>query len=326
MRNIVLTGGLGFIGSHLVDRLLKEDYQVSILDDFATGQIQNVARHEKDARLTISRASILDKPLVDKIVSDADAVVHLAALTSVVRSSKEPRLVHDVNVTGTLNLLECCIEHSVEKFVFISLAAVYGKRTSPRFSEDQSLNPLSLYASSKAAGEAYCEDYHDTHQLDAVVIRLMNVYGPRRSAGPYAGVMMNFAEAVEKKNPILIHGDGEQTRDFTYATDAAEAIFLALKHEQAAGEIFNVGTGIPCTVNRLAELFLKVSNSRLSTVHGPARKGDVRESFGDIAKAQSILGYHPKISLEDGLRFFLSWYRETFSTEPEENSLVNPKA
>ena len=309
MRHVLLTGGLGFIGSHLIDRLLQEDYEVSVLDDFTTGKLQNVASHERDQRLSIIKASILDRAKIGKSISKADAVVHLAAITSVIRSAKEPRLVHDVNVTGTLNVLESCVENSVGRFVFVSSAAVYGRNIAPPFPEHLPLYTLSLYASSKAAGEAYCQAYRETHDLETVVIRLMNIYGPRRSAGPYAGVMMNFAESVTKSKPITIFGDGKQTRDFTHATDAAQGITLALEKKSAEGETFNIGTGIPCEINHLAELFLRASNSQLPILHSPSRSGEVRESYADISKARKLLEYEPKVSLEEGLKGFLSWYR-----------------
>jgi UDP-N-acetylglucosamine/UDP-N-acetyl-alpha-D-glucosaminouronate 4-epimerase len=315
MTNVVLTGGLGFIGSHLIDRLLEDDYDVSVIDDSTTGQTQNVVQHEKNARLKLFKGSILEKSRISELVSNADVVVHLAAITSVIRSWKEPAMVHDVNVSGTLNVLESCVEHSVKRLVFISSAAVYGNRSSPPFKEELSLHPQSLYGATKAAGEAYCEAFHETHQIDTVVIRLMNIYGPRRSPGPYAGVMMNFGEAVTKQNPITIYGDGEQTRDFTYATDAAEGIKLALECHQAAGEIFNIGTGMPCTVNHLAERFMQISNRRLPVSHVLPRRGEVRHSFADLTKATSLLGYRPNVPLEDGLRLFLDWYRESALTE-----------
>ena len=310
MQRVVLTGGLGFIGSHLVDKLLEGDYDVSIVDDFSTGQLQNISTHTDDPRLHVIEGNILDRTKVARVVSNADAVVHLAAITSVIRSSKEPLLVHDVNVTGTLNVLESCVENAVERFVFISSAAVYGSRVVPPFPEDLPSYTLSLYASSKVAGEAYCQAYRETHDLETVVIRLMNIYGPRRSAGPYAGVMMKFAESVTKGKPITIFGDGKQTRDFTHATDAAQGIALALEKKSAEGETFNIGTGIPCEINHLAELFLRTSNSQLPILHAPSRPGEIRESYADVSKAKELLGYEPKVTLEEGLKGFLNWYRE----------------
>jgi UDP-N-acetylglucosamine/UDP-N-acetyl-alpha-D-glucosaminouronate 4-epimerase len=315
MTHIVLTGGLGFIGSHLADRLLEDDYEVSVIDDSTTGQIRNVVQHEKNIRLKLFKGSILDRARISELVSNADVVVHLAAITSVIRSMKEPEIVHEVNLSGTLNVLESCVEHSIEKLVFISSAAVYGNRFFPPFKEELPPHPQSLYGATKAAGEAYCEAFHETHQLDTVVIRLMNVYGPRRSPGPYAGVMMNFGEAIMKQHPMTIYGDGEQTRDFTYATDATEGIKLAVEHPRVAGEIINIGTGIPCTVNHLAELFMKISNTRLSISHVLPRRGEVRHSFADLTKAKGLLGYRPKVPLEDGLRLFLDWYRRSALTE-----------
>jgi len=323
MRHVLLTGGLGFIGRHLVDRLLQEDYKVSILDDFTTGKLQNVAQHENDQRLSIVNASILDGAKISKPISDADAVVHLAAITSVIRSAKEPRLVHDVNVTGTLNVLESCVKHSVGRFLFVSSAAVYGNSAAPPFKENLPARPLSLYGSTKAAGEAYCQAYHETHNLGTVVIRLMNIYGPRRSAGPYAGVMMKFADAVLARKPVVVYGDGQQTRDFTYVSDAANGILLALQNRQADGEIFNIGTGNGCTVNHLAELFQEMSGSHLEVLHEPSRPGEVRESYADLSKSNRLLGYSPQIALKDGLNSFFQWYRESLLEKFEHVSMFH---
>ena len=307
MNRILITGGLGFIGSNLVDRVIP-DYEVTVFDDFSSGQLGNVSQHLENLNFKLVKGSILDSSALDNAIQDTEAVVHLAAVVSVMRSIEEPRLVHQVNVEGTLNVLESCIRHAVGKVVFISSAAVYGNASFPPFSEDIPPNPSSLYGATKEAGEAYSRAYGETHGLKIVILRLMNIYGPRRSPGLYAGVMMKFAEAVSLKKPLTIYGDGEQTRDFTHVSDVTDAVTKALKLEEANGHTFNIGTGIPSTINEMATLFSKIGGSKSSIIHEPARRGEIRASYADIRKAQEVLGYEPRIPLEKGVESFMQWY------------------
>ena len=216
--------------------------------------------------------------MIDEAIEGASVVVHLAAVISVALSIEKPLLVHRVNVEGTLNVLESCVKHSVEKFVFASSAAVYGNDLTPPFREDCQSNPSNLYGATKEAGEAYVKAYVETYNLKTIVLRLMNVYGPRRSPGPYAGVITKFAEAVSLGKPLTVYGDGEQTRDFVHVSDAIEATASALHKDQAIGHTFNIGTGKPTTVGKLAEMFSRLMESGSQITHMHARQGEVRAS------------------------------------------------
>src|SRR6266571_4611832 len=200
MKRILVTGGLGFIRSNLVDHLISTD-EVTVLDDLSSGRISNISQHLKNPKSRLVRGSVLNPGMLDEAIEGASAVAHLSAIVSVVLSLEKPLLVHRVNVETTLNVLESCSKHSVEKFVFVSSAAVYGNDVTPPFREDCRTNPSNLYGATKNAGEAYVKAYAETHNLKAVLLRLMNVYPPRRSPGPYAGVITKFAEAISLGNP-----------------------------------------------------------------------------------------------------------------------------
>ena len=315
MKRILVTGGLGFIGSNLVDHLISTD-EVTVLDDLSSGRISNVSRHLNNPKFRIVKGSVLSPRMIDEAIEGASAVVHLAAVVSVALSIEKPLLVHRVNAEGTLNVLESCVKHSVEKVVFVSSAAVYGNDLTPPFREDQRSNPSNLYGATKMAGEAYVKAYSDTHNLKTVTLRLMNVYGPRRSPGPYAGVITKFAEAISLGKPLTVYGDGEQTRDFVHVSDAIEAMASALHKDQAIGFTLNIGTGKPTTVSTLAAIFSQLAESGSQITHMPARQGEVRASWSNIEKAEQILEYKPKISLGDGIKSFMQWYNNE-----SENSL-----
>jgi UDP-glucose 4-epimerase len=262
------------------------------------------------------KGSILDPSMIDEAIERASAVVHLAAVVSVALSIEKPLLVHRVNLEGTLNVLESCLKHSVEKLVFASSAAVYGNDLTPPLKEDYPSNPPNLYGATKVAGEAYVKAYAKTHNLKTVILRLMNVYGPRRSPGPYAGVITKFAEAISLGKPLTVYGDGEQTRDFVHVSDAVEAMASALRKDQAIGQTFNIGTGKPTTISKLATIFSHLTESGSQINHLPARHGEVRASWANIEKAKEVLDYKPKVSLENGVKSFM----QSFNSESD-NSL-----
>ena len=301
-----MTGGAGFIGSHTVDHLLAEGVEVVVLDNLRSGRLENIRQHVNKGNFRFVRGDIRDSHLVRDLVSDVDAIIHLAALVSVPESIKDPALTYAINVNGTLNLLKACVDFGVKRFVYASSCAVYGDAENLPIKEDYPPKPLSPYASSKLTAEDYVQKYNRNFGLETVCLRYFNVYGPRQICSDYSGVITRFINRLTNGLPLVIFGDGEQTRDFVYVTDVAEANILALKHAKAVGEIFNIGTGVGTTVNRLASMLLELaSKNSLETVHSEPREGDIRHSVADISKAKDKLGFVPKVSLKDGLKRIL---------------------
>jgi nucleoside-diphosphate-sugar epimerase len=308
---ILVTGGAGFIGSHLVDRLIAEGSEVTVLDNFDTGKLDNVSGH-KDLRIV--KGDIRDYALIRRTVEDVDAVFHEAALVSIVLSVQDPLVANEINVTGTLNLLKASSDLGVKRFIYASSAAAYGNTSAPRKKEDMPLDPASPYGMSKLAAEKYAEIFYELYGLETVSLRYFNVYGSRQrfdEKWAYGGVISIFLDRLLKNMPPVIHGDGEQTRDFVYVKDVVEANILALKTSGAAGEVFNIGTGKRNTVNKVAQLLKQMTNKEnLENVHADSRPGDVRHGYADISKAERILNYVPKFSIEQGLAELVNWYTQ----------------
>ena len=299
---VLVTGGAGFIGSHVVDALVARGDTVTVLDDLSSGKLENLKNHKGSGAFQFVRGDIRDTKAVGKALSDADAVIHEAAMVSVPLSVKNPELTHSVNVEGTLNLLKASSDRGVRRFIFASSCAVYGEQKKLPISEDAPSRPLSPYAASKLAAEQNCLAFRDLGGLEAVCLRYFNVYGPRQTSGEYAGVMIKFLERIHAGQPPIIYGDGKQTRDFVHAQDVVEATLLALEHDGVAGEVINIGTGRGVKINELCEIFLKTAGKpHIKPVHEDARVGDVRYSQADISKARKLLGFEPKVSLEKGV-------------------------
>jgi UDP-glucose 4-epimerase len=302
---VLVTGGAGFVGSHTVDRFLAEGFEIVVLDDLRSGRLENISRHFGEKSFRFVRGDVRDSGLVKDLVSDVDAVVHLAALISVPESIKDPVLTNDVNVNGTLNLLKASVDSDIRRFIYASSCAVYGNVESLPIKEDCPARPESPYGVSKLVAENYVRTYHEDFGIETVCLRYFNVYGPRQVYSDYSGVITQFLSRLARNLPLVIFGDGEQTRDFVYVQDIVEANVLALKCERAgaAGEIFNIGTGVATSVNQLANALLEVTNkTRLKIMHSEAREGDIRHSVADISKAREKLDYNPRVSLQDGLK------------------------
>jgi len=307
---IVVTGGAGFLGSHLVDKLIREGEEIIVIDNLFRGQTENIEQHIPNKKFTLLNDEIQNKTKINDALHLADAVIHFASISSVFRSIVEPEIVNTINVTGTLNMLNLCIKEEVQCFIFASSAAVYGGDRNRPLQENDSLHPLSPFAASKIAGEAYCKAYSETYGLNTIILRFMNIYGPRITK-VYRRVCSKFAEATIRNEPLIIVGDGKQTRDFTYVTDAINAILLALNNKDIESEIFNIGTGKPTTINQLANLYKKISgNSKQEIKRINAKKGDLIYSYADITKAKKKMGYNPKIDLETGISKYLEWYKK----------------
>jgi len=306
---VLVTGGAGFIGSHLVDRLLKNDFEVHVIDDLSTGKLKNIAHHQGKENFHFIKGDIQDLDLVKKIVKDLDAVFHEAALVSVPRSVENPVHTNEINVTGTLNLLKACADSGVKRFIHASSSSVYGETETLPNREDLNPQPISPYAVSKLAAESYVRVFYEVYGLETVCLRYFNVYGPRQTYGPYSGVITIFINHLLSDQPPNVFGDGEQTRDFTNVQDTVESNMLALKRKSAVGQVFNIATGVATTINQLAEMLQEImGRTNLKVVYTSPRPGDIRHSYADISKAKRILGYEPKISLREGLTQLVEWW------------------
>jgi len=309
---VLVTGAAGFIGSHLVDRLLAEGFSVVGVDDLSTGRIENVAHNQGNRAFEFIRGDICDTALDKRIVKDVEAVFHEAALVSVSRSVEDPILANRINVDGTLALLSACLDSGVKRFIYASTCAVYGDATSLPAEESQLPNPISPYAASKLAAENYCAAFHRVYGLETVSLRYFNVYGPRQGYGPYSGVITIFVNRALKGEHPIIHGDGEQSRDFISVGDVAEANMSALNAQGVGGEVFNVATGHPTTINELARAVLKVTGKGgLRPVHVEPRPGDIRYSYGSTEKAERRLNFRAKVDLMQGLRETVDWFAKS---------------
>ncbi len=306
-RKVLVTGGAGFLGSHLVERLSAAN-EVTVLDDLSTGSLRNLEGAKEEVRL--HRASVLQPKELAEVLAGKDIVYHLAARTSVPESVEKPNEYWRTNVEGTLNVLKGAADAGVKRIVFVSSAAIYGSSESVPKVETMRPEPASPYATTKMVGEFACQEISQLKPVETVVLRLFNAYGPRQDPGaPYAGVIAKFTSAVARGNAIEVYGDGDQTRDFLYASDAAEAMELA-GERPVAGETLNIGSGAAVTVNEVARLLSEITSSPLKATRKEIRPGDVRHSRADIAKAMETLGFTPKTSLREGIERTLSHHRE----------------
>jgi len=301
----LITGGAGFIGSHLVEALAAEGARVRVLDDFSTGRRDNLA--EVAGEVEVIEGDVRDRLVVERAVSRADVVVHLAAVSSVQASVDDPRRVWEVNCDGTLNLLEAARTGGVRRFILTSSSAVYGDHTDLPLAEDLPPRPLSPYAASKAAAEGLCWSYCTTFGLPTVNLRLFNVYGPRQdSSSPYSGVISVFVERMRQGQPPVVYGDGEQTRDFLYVADVVEAILRAADCEEAVGGVFNVAGGEETSVLQLVAVLNRTLGKHLAPTFESPRAGEVRRSRADVGRTRDTLGWTASRTLTEGLTALLS--------------------
>jgi UDP-glucose 4-epimerase len=293
-QTVVVTGGAGFVGSHIA-RALADDNEVRVLDDLSTG-----ATEKLPGGADLIEGDVRDAERVRTVVGDADLIFHEAAEVSVTRSVEAPKRSNEVNVGGTLNVLEAAREADA-RVVFASSCAIYGTPESVPISEEARTRPQSPYAIDKLAADSYVRAYHDLYGLETVSLRYFNIYGPGQSGGEYSGVISIFAEQAAADDPITVEGDGEQTRDFVHVDDVVRAN-LAAATTDAVGEAFNVGTGEETSILDLAEAIRSVADSDSEIVHEDARTGDVPASAADLEKSRTRLDYEPTVDLETGLR------------------------
>ena len=299
--SVLITGGAGFIGSHLAERLVSGGVETVVFDDFSTGSEHNFSDFVGKHSLRLVRGDVRNPRALKDCLNGIDTVVHLAGITSVSRSIQNPQECADINVGGTSNILRMSAASGVSRFVYASSSAVYGNTNTIPISEDHPLEAVSPYAASKISGEDLCRAYDGTNDMETVCLRLFNVYGPKQSNNGYANVIGNFLERINLSSPPLIYGDGEQTRDFIHVRDVIDALTSVIQGHEARGT-FNVGTGRRVTVNHLAETILKLSHNRhQGLLHGPPRPGEVRHSEANIDRLKDRFGFVPKIQLEQGL-------------------------
>lgn len=304
----LVTGGCGFIASHLVEALVKRNERVRVFDNCATGTTDNIAA-VKD-QIEFINEDLRDLEVVRRAVDGVDYIMHQGALPSVARSVANPIRSNDVNIGGTLNILVAARDAGVKRVVYAGSSSSYGNVTALPRSESLPSQPASPYALTKYVGECYCRIFTEIYGLETVALRYFNIFGPRQNPNsPYSAVIPRFISAGLNGHPPTIDGDGEQSRDFTYVANAVHANLLACHAEGAAGTVFNIGCGEQTSINRLAALIGELMELDIKPVYAPPRIGDVRHSRADISKAQRLLGYQPCVSLKAGLRKTIDWLR-----------------
>ena len=320
MKNILITGGAGFIGSHLVDHLLAEGgWRITVVDDFNDFYDPAIKRENLSARLAntnfkVVEADIRNQETLSQVFSDAnfDCLVHLAARAGVRPSLKEPRLYVETNVNGTLNLLELARAHGVKQFVFGSSSSVYGSNAKVPFSEDDPIfNPISPYAATKAAGELLCHSYAHLYDMRIVCLRFFTVYGARQRPDL---AIHKFAKLISAGWPIPVFGDGTTRRDYTYIDDIIAGLRAAMDYDQSKYEVINLGESRTVELRELIGLLEQALGRQAEIDRQPLQPGDVPQTFADIGKARRLLGYDPQIQIEKGIEKFVEWFKESSSS------------
>lgn len=308
---VLVTGGAGFIGSHLVDAFLRAGHRVRVLDDFSSGSRDNLRNLKDDVE--IMRGDCADPRAAARATKGMEAVFHEGAVPSVARSVREPALSHRANATATLNMLIAARDAGVRRFVYAGSSSVYGDTPKLPKVETMPTRPLSPYAVGKTTGEHYVRIFASLYGLESLSIRYFNVFGPRQAASsPYSGVISLFAKALFTGETPVIFGDGRQSRDFTYVENVVEANRLALRTRGLRGQVVNVAMGQRVTLNQLLSAMAKFVGKRVRPEYRPARAGDVRHSLADIRLARKLLGYRPLVDFETGLRRTVDWYRALY--------------
>jgi len=309
MANYLVTGGAGFIGSHLVEELVRRGERVRVVDNFATGKRQNLA-HVPSAEIV--EGDLADLDVARRAVAGMDYVLHQAAIPSVPRSVEDPITSNRANIDASLNVLVAARDARVKRLVYAGSSSAYGDTPTLPKIETMPTAPLSPYALQKLVAEQYCRMFTTLYGLETVTIRYFNVFGPRQDpSSPYSGVISLFISALCERRQPTIFGDGEHTRDFTYVANVVDGVLRACTAEGASGEVINVATGARISLNSLFNNIRDLVGAQVSPKYAPPRAGDVKDSQADISKARRILGYQPIVTFEEGLARTVAWYRST---------------
>ncbi len=310
MRYLV-TGGAGFIGSNMVDELLRRGHEVIVLDDLSAGKEENLARVRQKIDFRIG--SITDLATVQSACTGADYVIHLAARTSVPRSVKDPLESNRVNIDGTLNVLVAARDAKVRRIVYAASSSAYGETPTLPKIETMQPAPISPYGVTKYVGELYAQVFGRVYGLENVCVRYFNVFGPRQDpTSQYSGVLARFMLAVLQGQQPVVYGDGEQSRDFTYIDNVVDETLRACEADGASGMVFNGGTGARITLNQVLKLLEKITGKKVAARYDPPRNGDIRDSQADISLARKTLSYEPSVLFEEGLRRTWTWYEASY--------------
>jgi nucleoside-diphosphate-sugar epimerase len=312
MTRYLVTGGAGFIGSHLAEELTRRGASVRVVDSLTTGKRRNLD-HVKG--VDFIEGDLADLAVAKRAVDGCTFVLHQAAIPSVPRSVEDPITSNRANIDATLNVLVAARDAGVKRVVYAGSSSAYGNTETLPKHEGMPTGPLSPYALQKLVGEQYMQLFTRLYGLETVTIRYFNVFGPRQDpSSPYSGVISVFISSLADGRRPTIHGDGEQTRDFTYVANVADGVLRACEAPKASGEVINVATGGRISLNQLFQTVRTLTGSSLEPIYGPERAGDVRDSQADITKARELLGYTPTVMLEEGLKRTLEWYRASLST------------
>lgn len=310
-KRFLVTGGAGFIGSNIVEKLLKMGCKVKVLDNFSTGKRENIEGFFVNPNFELIEGDLRDEATCRKACENVDYVLHEGALGSVPRSIKDPKTTNDVNISGTLNMLIAARDSNVKRFIYATSSSVYGDSTVLPKREGEEGNPLSPYAVTKKVGELYAKNFYELYGLETIGLRYFNVFGKRQDPNSaYSAAIPIFVKKLIHDEQPIINGDGKQSRDFTYIENVIQANLKAcLAPKEACGQVFNIAYGgreyLIDLYNKLCDLLDK----NITPIYGPSRKGDVRDSNADISKARRLLGYEPTYSLGDGLKLTIEWYK-----------------
>ncbi|MFW9942112.1 MAG: SDR family oxidoreductase [Candidatus Thorarchaeota archaeon] len=314
-KNILVTGAAGFIGSNLTYELLKLGADVTGIDNLFNGRIENLREILTNKSFKFIKGDIRDLNLLLEISKDIDIIYHEAAFTSVPQSILMPESCNDVNVNGTLNILNAARKRGVDKIIYASSSSVYGDTPILPKKEDMPRIPISPYGVSKLACEGYMQAFYHVYGMKTVCLRYFNVFGPRQQDSPYSGVIAIWLGRIIANKDLIIYGNGEQSRDFTYVNDVVMGNLLADK-DNISGEIINIGAGSPITLNDLAKLMLSITNKQeLKIIYADPRPGDIVHSFADITKAKKLLDFTPNFTQEEGLKHYFSWYCNKYNID-----------